>query len=241
MGLFPRMKKFLLLLFKQLFPPACPLCGHTLSSKDTDVLCTECLAGFKALPDAHCPTCALPFSGGSNSSHLCGRCTVHQPAYVKVYAVGLYEQSLRQAIHQFKFSRKVGLDRSLGVLLDEVVASDLTLDLVVPVPLYRKRLQQRSYNQALLLAREFARIRKLSVPTDLLLKVRDTEPQQGLSAKQRGQNLQGVFNLQGSVSGATVLLVDDVLTTGATVEACSQVLLAGGAKAVYVAVIGRAA
>ncbi|MFK5926224.1 MAG: phosphoribosyltransferase family protein, partial [Desulfuromusa sp.] len=78
-------------------------------------------------------------------------------------------------------------------------------------------------------------------PENLLLKTRETESQQGLSAKERGKNLQGAFKLQGDVAGATILLIDDVMTTGATVDACSQVLLAGGAEAVYVAVVGRAA
>ncbi len=240
MGGFPKARQYLLSLFKLFFPPACPLCGHTLSNNESDPLCSACLAGFNSLPDAHCPLCSLPFAGTSNSSHLCGRCIAHSPSYAKVYAVGLYDQSLRRAIHQFKFNRKVGLDRSLGKLLDRAVDRYLDIDLVVPVPLHRKRLQQRSYNQALLLARAFARIRKLPVATDLLIKICETEAQQELSAKERAKNLQGVFKLQKEVSESTILLIDDVLTTGATAEACSQVLLAGGAKVVYVAVIGRA-
>lgn len=193
------------------------------------------------MPDAHCSRCSLPFDGVSNSPHLCGRCIKQQPVYTKVYAVGLYDQSLRRAIHQFKFNHKVGLDRSLGKLLEQAVVSNLPIDLVVPVPLHRKRLQQRSYNQALLLAREFARIRKLPVANDLLFKVSETGSQQGLSAKERVQNLQGAFMLQGDVSGMTILLIDDVMTTGATVDSCSRVLIEGGALKVYVAVIGRAA
>ena len=241
MGGFPDIRPLLFLLFKQFFPSACPLCGHTFPNDWTDVFCDSCLTGFKLLPDAHCSLCSLPFVGTFNSSHLCGRCIKHTPAYAKVYAVGLYENSLRRAIHQFKFNRKVGLDRPLGKLLEQTVASDLSIDLVVPVPLHRKRLQQRSYNQALLLAREFAKIRKLPVAKDLLVKVSETESQQGLSAKERVKNLQGAFALQGAVSGMTILLIDDVMTTGATVESCSQMLLAAGAEAVYVAVVGRAA
>jgi len=241
MGGLPDIRLLLLQLFKQFFPPACPLCGHTFPNDWSDVFCGSCLTGFRPLPDAHCPVCSLPFSGTSNSSHLCGRCIKQPPAYTKVYAVGLYDQSLRRAIHQLKFNRKVGLDRPLGKLLEQTIASDLSVDLVVPVPLHRKRLQQRSYNQALLLAREFAGIRKLPVAEDLLVKVSETESQQGLSAKERVKNRQGAFALQGDVSGMTILLIDDVMTTGATVESCSQVLLAAGAGAVYVAVVGRAA
>ncbi len=241
MGGFPGTKQLFLSLLKQFFPPACPLCSQTFPSDYTDVFCVACLTGFNPLPVAHCPHCALPFVGESNSSHLCGRCIKQAPNYAQVYAVGLYDQTLRRAIHQFKFNRKVGLDRSLGILLERAVPSDLNIDLVVPVPIHRQRLQQRSYNQALLLAREFARTRQLSVAEDVLLKVYATEPQQGLSAKQRVKNLHRVFDLRGPVSGRAILLVDDVMTTGATVDACSRVLLAGGAKVVYVAVIGRAA
>jgi len=133
------------------------------------------------------------------------------------------------------------LDRSLGQLLERVIASDLKFDLVVPVPLQRKRLQQRSYNQALLLAREVARIRGLPLNSNLLIKIRATESQQELSASDRIKNLRGAFQLQEKLSGQRILLIDDVMTTGATVATCSQVLIDGGAAEVYVAVIGRAA
>jgi len=148
---------------------------------------------------------------------------------------------LRRSIHQFKFNGKVGLDRPLGVLLEQVIDSDLKIDLLVPVPLQRKRLQQRSYNQALLLARVVAKLRKLPVDNDLLVKVRETESQQGLSAKERVKNLQGSFKLEKNVTGQNILLIDDVMTTGATVAACSRTLIEGGANHIYVAVIGRAA
>jgi len=129
----------------------------------------------------------------------------------------------------------------MGVLLEQVIDSDLKIDLLVPVPLQRKRLQQRSYNQALLLARVVAKLRKLPVDNDLLVKVRETESQQGLSAKERVKNLQGSFKLEKNVTGQNILLIDDVMTTGATVAACSRTLIEGGANHIYVAVIGRAA
>ncbi len=241
MGGFSGLKRILFWLFKQLFPPACPLCSRTLPIDWSDIFCADCLAGFRPVPEAHCPRCALPFAGAATTPHLCGRCTSQPPAYVRIYSVGLYEQSVRRAIHQFKFNQKISLDRPLGTLLEQAIDADLELDLVIPVPLHRKRLQQRSYNQALLLAREFARIRKLNVATDLLIKVRETPPQQGLTAREREKNLQGSFELQAGINGKRVLLVDDVMTTGATVSACSRLLMAGGAAAVSVGVIGRAA
>ena len=154
--------------------------------------------------------------------------------------VGLYEKSLRHAIHQFKFSQRLGLDRSLGQLLHDAVDSSLEIDLVVPVPLSRLRLQQRGYNQSLLLAQEFSRLRKLRVEPDLLHKVLETREQHGLSARERETNLKGAFESKKALDGETILLVDDVFTTGKTAEICSQVLAHSGAGMIYVAVIGRA-
>ena len=213
----------------------------TFPSNYSAVFCAECLDGFSSLPQAQCSRCALPFSGEANSSHLCGRCIKQPPAFTKVYVVGRYESSLRHSIHQFKFNGKVGLDRPLGCLLEQAIDSNLRVDLVVPVPLQLKRLRQRSYNQALLLAREVARIRGVVLDNHLLIKARETESQQGLSAGDRIKNLHGAFQLKDKLSGQRILLIDDVMTTGATVAACSQVLIEGGAAEVYVAVIGRVA
>lgn len=227
-------------LLKQLLPPACPLCSKTFPMNWQEPFCADCLGGFNALSAAHCPCCALPFPAADNSSHLCGRCLDQPPPFAKVYPVGCFESSLREAIHQFKFNQRVGLDRPLAVLLDKALPAELDFDLIVPVPLHRWRLQQRSYNQALLLARELARLRNSPVATDLLLKQVETDPQQELSARDRERNLNHVFQVQRQLNGERVLLVDDVMTTGATGRACGRVLLAAGASEVRVAVVGRA-
>ena len=240
-GGFPAaVKRYILQFFKLLFPPACPLCLTTLPIRYTAPFCSACLGDFTPLPPAHCPVCALPFSGSENSFHLCGRCIKKQPVFVKVFAVGVYEKSLRHAIHQFKFNQRLGLDRALGTLLDHAVDPALIIDIVVPVPLSRLKLQQRGYNQSYLLAHEFSRLRGLPVENKLLCKGRETKDQHGLSALERETNLQQAFRLERQLQGETVLLVDDVLTTGKTVEICSQMLKQGGAGDIYVAVIGRA-
>lgn len=241
MGGFPGFKSSFIQLLKIVFPPACPLCLKTLPDNWPDDFCDTCLTGFNPLPKAHCPCCALPFVATESSSHLCGRCLTALPSYTKVYAYGLYDATLRQAVHQFKFNHKVGLDRSLGSLLEQSIGSDLEIDLVLPVPLQKKSLRRRSYNQALLLAREIARIRRWKVDNELLVKIRATLPQHELPAKERERNLRGAFRLTRQLSGEKILLIDDVMTTGATVSACSQVLLNGGAGSVNVAVIARAA
>ncbi len=224
---------------KQLLPPACPLCLRSFPEKWTEPFCADCLSGFRPLPEIHCPICALPYLTGSHSSHRCGRCTINPPPFAKVYPLGLYQYQLRDAIHQFKFNQKVGLDRPFATLLNRIIA-DLTVTLIVPVPLHRKRLQQRSYNQALLLARELARLKKIPLAKDRLQKTVETLAQQELTAREREKNLKQAFQVKGTLDGERILLVDDVLTTGATAVACSRVLLAAGAAEVQVAVLGRA-
>ncbi len=224
---------------KQLLPPACPLCLRSFPEKWTEPFCADCLSGFRPLPEARCPVCALPYPAGSHSSHRCGRCTVNPPSFSKVYPLGLYQHQLREAIHQFKFNQKVGLDRPLAQLLNRIIV-DLTATLIVPVPLHRKRLQQRSYNQALLLARELARLKKIPLAKDLLQKTVETPAQQELTARERERNLKQAFQVKEALDGERILLVDDVLTTGATAVACSRVLLAAGAAEVQVAVLARA-
>jgi ComF family protein len=148
---------------------------------------------------------------------------------------------LRSAIRRFKFQQYPNLDRPLAGLLVKCLPAQRDVDLLVPVPLHPVRLRERTYNQALLLARELGRQYRLPTGHDVLIKQRSTTPQQSLSAAQRHDNLRGAFVLNREVSGAKILLVDDVMTTGVTVDLCSQVLLAGGAERVDVAVVARSA
>ncbi len=223
-----------------LLPPACPLCSRTFPQSWTEPFCATCLGDFPPLPSAHCPRCALPFPAASGSSHLCGQCSRTTPPYAKVYAAGLYQNSLRQAIHQFKFNQRIGLDRPLATLLARSLPGACCAELIIPVPMHRQRLKQRTYNQALLLARELGRIRQRPVRHQLLLRQQPSIPQQGLSARQRERNLRGAFKVTGRLDGASVLLVDDVMTTGATVRESAIALLAAGAAEVKVAVVARA-
>ncbi|NOQ51869.1 MAG: ComF family protein, partial [Desulfuromonadaceae bacterium] len=113
------------------------------------------------------------------------------------------------------------MDRPLAKLLNRIIV-DPTATLIIPVPLHRKRLQQRSYNQALLLARELARLKKIPLAKDLLQKTVETPAQQELTARERERNLKQAFQVKEALDGERILLVDDVLTTGATAVACSR-------------------
>lgn len=226
-----------------LFPPLCLLCRAPLGEHDDRSLCSGCRAGFLPLLSPCCPVCALPFATLGGSDHCCGECLQHPPAFVRTIAAGLYEETLRHAIHCFKFDGLLGLDRPLARLLIQAwTRAQLPAlpDLLVPVPLHPERLRQRTYNQSLLIAREVGRELGLAVAPRLLARRVATRPQAGLTARERQHNLHHAFCLNRPLQGERILLIDDVMTTAATARSCAQVLKDGGAGEVTVAVLGRA-
>jgi ComF family protein len=159
-----------------------------------------------------------------------------------VHAVGPYAGTLQEAIQRFKYHGQLPLARPLGELLASSVRHGATArpDLVVPVPLHVSRLRARGYNQSRELARHLGHQLKVPVAVDLLRRTRATAPQQELDAAARGSNVAGAFAVSGRLPGRRILLVDDVLTTGATARECAGALRKAGAASVEVAVLGRA-
>lgn len=229
-------------LLELLLPQSCPVCDHP-GVLQPEGLCCECLKNLTPLPPSRCHCCSLPYQNSTAIGHLCERCLRRPPAFAAVFAVGLYQGSLREAIQRFKYRGRPLLDRQLGRLLAESLSKghgETQPDLLVPVPLHPSRLRQRGFNQALLLCRELSRTSGIPMESEALRRIVATQPQQQLSAEQRWRNLCHVFAASGHFSGKQLLLVDDVLTTGATADACARVLLNAGAAAVSVAVVARA-
>lgn len=230
-------------LFDLFFPPLCLLCHAPRRESPDPSLCSCCLGGFLPVTSPCCPRCALPFATIGGGDHVCGECLLHPPDFSWTIAGGLYEETLRQAIHRFKFDGRLNLDRPLARFLD--IAWQRTTpawipDLLVPVPLHPRRLGQRTYNQALLIARELGRCRQLPVDARLLIRILPTVAQAGLTARERHRNLLGGFALTRPLSGEKILLVDDVMTTGTTARICATALRSGGAGEVGLAVLARA-
>ena len=227
-------------LLNLLLPPACPLCRRESVRPG---ICSDCAAGIHPVASPCCPRCALPYPAEEGTDHLCEPCLRKAPSFARVRAAGVYEQTLRQAVHHFKYRGAVDLDRPLGKLLVAATKEPKSTprpDLLVPVPLHKSRMRERTYNQSLLLAKALGKEWRLPVSARLLVRTRETLPQQGLNAQLRRDNMKGAFALSAPLAGERILLIDDVLTTGATANECSRVLLEGGAAEVVVAVLGRA-
>ncbi len=168
---------------------------------------------------------------------VCGECMKDRPAFTKAYAYGLFDGPLKEAIHSYKFSSTRRLAAPLAALLCSLGLPPA--DAVTAVPLSKRRMLERGFNQSMLIGREVARKTGARLLPHALKKVKDTPAQAGLNRKERILNLKGAFICGDCVSGKTVLLVDDVITTGATARECSKALVAAGAREVYIAALAR--
>lgn len=228
-----------------LFPPLCITCGAVLRERPCIPFCPPCVEGIRAIRSPLCPRCGVPFSAGGGEDHLCGGCLTGERPYAISRSLGLYEGTLLKAIHLFKYRGRIGIGEVLGGMLADFAGGQWEMgafSVVIPVPLHRKRLRERGFNQALILAREVAK--RFSLPLEFRALSRDvfTAPQVGLGREERSQNVRKAFALRKphAIAGQRVLLVDDVTTTGSTVSECAAVLKKGEAEAVAVLTLARA-
>lgn len=185
----------------------------------------------------------MPFPSQEGADHICSRCMCRTPRFDRARAVAQYNGSLREAIHRFKYDSRSLLAAPLGHLLAEKgrqILDTTAYDVVMPVPLHRQRLRQRGFNQSLFLARAVGRQWGISVEPEGLRRVRWTNPQTMLPVKERMRNVKGAFSYCGhGVKNKRVLLIDDVYTSGSTVEECAHILKQSGARQVDVLTLAR--
>ena len=215
-----------------LFIPSCGGCGRSGTR-----WCEACQEKISRLAAPFCPRCGEP----QTHDLICRKCLTHPPAYDALRSFAIFCGPIQEALHRLKYKRDIGLGEILSKHLIELYNQfDWSIDIVSPVPLSAHRIKERGYNQASMLARPLAYA--IGKPYQVVLrKNRDTRSQVGLSARERQQNVAGAFtSVPDQVKGRTILVIDDVTTTGSTINACAQALRQAGASAVYGLTLARA-
>jgi ComF family protein len=232
-----------------LFPPRCFACGARFLTIDERRVCDSCLARVERMPESQCEICAGPLESVVSGVARCARCTADRPHYGKARTIARYRTTAEDqpgTLPALIRRHKYGLDQSAGRALAEYLGAQLPLsssdyDVVVPVPLHWRRLWWRGFNQAALLAEEVARRLRLPLDAVSFARRRSTTSQTARDHDERIRNVRRAFVVihPERISGRRVLLIDDVMTTGATVNECARTLIAGGAASVDVFTLAR--
>lgn len=220
-------------LVEALLPPHCHLCGVSIP---TGMLCAACLGELPAHPGNGCPVCALPTGQGG----VCGRCQRHPPGFDRSVAAYLYDFPVTHLIHGLKYGHRLQFGHFFAErILTAVGAQAERPDLLIPMPLHPDRLRERGFNQAAEIARPLARQAGCRLELGMLVRDVATPPQVGLPWRERAANVRGVFRCTADLKGLRVAVVDDVMTTGATLHEAARTLKARGAVWVENWVVAR--
>lgn len=214
-------------------PPRCPGCGLIVEADDA--FCLQCWSGMRFLGDPCCARCGVPFEHDMGEGAECGSCLADPPPFDSARAVLAYGDVARSVALRLKYGRRIGLARLIGRHMARHVPVSDRPPLIVPVPLHRSRLWWRGFNQAALIADHLGRLTGLPVEKHVLLRTRRTRPLRSMSPCKREEVVRGAFGLAEAhgLRGRSVILIDDVHTSGATAAACARTLRRGGATQVH--------
>lgn len=216
-----------------IYPPECGGCRRAGSR-----WCNDCMDAIQHIPDPVCGRCGIPVQ----QIGLCPDCQANHPHFHVLRSWSIFEFPIRNALHRLKYRRDIGLGDALAAqMYDFVVKLHWPINLVIPVPLGRKRLEERGYNQVGLIARPLALEMGIGFAPTALTRIRETKSQVGLTKAERHQNMCGAFQAEGTrVNGQIILLMDDVATTGSTLSSCAEALYKAGAQDVFALTVSRA-
>ncbi len=218
------------------FPPCCAGCGEW-----GERYCQNCFEKTRNINSSICQICGEPIKRGASSS--CERCKKSDIFFTAVRSWALYEDPLKRAIHNLKYQRNIGLGEVFAEPLAKLLfICDWSVDLITAVPLDQERKKMRGFNQSLLLARPLSWLTKIPLNENAITRSRITRPQVGLSREERKENMAEAFRTdQEIVSGKIILIIDDVITTGSTINACSKAMIESGAENVFGLTLARSA
>ncbi len=235
-------------LIEIIYPKKCHICLDFLDDSETKLpdVCDNCFTSFPALTHPFCSICGVPFASKVEEDHLCEKCIRTRPFYDELRAPYLYEDKIMEAIHRLKYSGKSYLAKSMGRILADFLKeriSDIEGMIMIPVPLHKRKLRQRGFNQSVLLVKSISRLLNLETDYFTLMRIRYTETQTGLSLEERRKNVKGAFEVTDNtvLKGKSVILVDDVATTGNTINECARVLKKAGCERVVGLTLSRTA
>jgi ComF family protein len=219
-------------IFKQIFPFTCLLCG---ANSGTGQLCGACRADLPWHRLPQCPQCAILTPDGQ----VCGACLKHPPAFDRSRAALAYAFPLDRLIPRLKYNGQLAIAPALGECLAAAVAPGHAPDFLIPMPLHARRIRERGFNHATEIAREAAKRLDLPLDAESCQRIRDTPPQMGLKHDARRRNVRGAFICTGDVRGKRIALVDDVMTTGTSLDELAATLKQAGALEVETWVVAR--
>ena len=221
-------------------PRMCLFCGVPVGETAVVAVCPDCEARIEWVASPLCSYCGRVFEDREGPDRVCGDCQADPPPFARARAAALYDGPVAQAITRFKFSRQLAFLPVMQHWLKRPLCLELVAaaDFLAPVPLHPKRIKHRGFNQSLLLARAFP---GTPVAREALVRTRHTAPQVGLNPKERQDNVKGAFAVTdpARVKDKSVLLIDDLYTTGSTAKECARVLLKAGARRVEVVTVAR--
>ncbi|MBN1905195.1 MAG: ComF family protein [Deltaproteobacteria bacterium] len=232
-----------------IYPKKCHLCLDFLDDEESKLpdICNSCFSGLPVLTHPFCSICGVPFESKVEEDHLCEKCIRTRPFYDELRAPYLYEDIIMEAIHRLKYSGKSYLAKSLGSLMADFLkewTGDIDDSMImIPVPLHKRKLRQRGFNQSALLVRSTAKLLDIETDYFTLRRIRYTETQTGLTIEERRKNVKRAFEVTGNanLNGKSVILVDDVATTGNTMDECARVLKMAGCERVLGLTLARTA
>jgi len=228
------------LLLNSILPPQCLACSAVVETPGQ--VCGACFKTFTFIAPPHCGICGLPLDQTVTEDLICGACVVERPAYGQARAAFIYDAHSKPLVLKLKHGDRTDMAAHLGKWLHRAGREVIeTADVLVPVPLHRWRLLVRTYNQSALLAQALGGLAEKPVAANALIRTKATVSQGGLSRKERRRNVAHAFKVENphAIEGKRVLLIDDVLTSGATANACAVALLNAGAAAVDVLALAR--